>query len=60
MPSASIRNSKPGHRHHAMRHRDGPSVDETLEEENGLELPVDPDEGMPIIPDDERVVDVPS
>lgn len=60
MSSASIRVSKPVHRHHPMRHRDGPSVDETLDEENALELPVDPDEGMPIIPDDERVIDVPS
>lgn len=37
----------------------------TLEEENaedqqGLELPVAPDEGMPLIPDDEGVVNVPS
>ena len=40
--------------------RDGPSVEETGEEEDGLDLPVDPDEGMPLIPDDERVIDVPS
>lgn len=31
------------------------------EDEDELDLPVDPDEGMPVIPDDdERVVDVPS
>ena len=40
--------------------RDGPSVEEAGEEEDGLDLPVDPDEGMPLIPDDERVIDVPS
>jgi len=40
--------------------RDGPSVEESAEEEDGLDLPVDPDEGMPLIPDDERVIDVPS
>lgn len=39
---------------------DEPSVDDNLDEEEGLELPVDPDEGMPLIPDDERVIDVPS
>jgi hypothetical protein len=40
--------------------RSGPSVEESAEEEDGLDLPVDPDEGMPLIPDDERVIDVPS
>lgn len=40
--------------------RDGPSVEESSEDEDGLDLPVDPDEGMPLIPDDERVIDVPS
>jgi hypothetical protein len=30
------------------------------DDEDALELPVDPDEGMPVIPDDERVIDVPS
>ena len=39
--------------------RDGPP-DEDEEDEDGLELPVDPDEGVPMIPDDERVVNVPS
>ncbi|OYY50461.1 MAG: hypothetical protein B7Y54_12255 [Polaromonas sp. 35-63-240] len=39
---------------------DGPSVEETADDEDGLDLPVDPDEGMPLIPDDERVIDVPS
>jgi hypothetical protein len=39
---------------------DGPSVEDGSEEEDGLDLPVDPDEGMPLIPDDERVIDVPS
>lgn len=40
--------------------RSGPSVEESANDEDGLDLPVDPDEGMPIIPDDERVIDVPS
>lgn len=40
--------------------RDGPSVEESADDEDGLDLPVDPDEGMPLIPDDERVIDVPS
>lgn len=39
---------------------DGPSVEEAADDEDGLDLPVDPDEGMPLIPDDERVIDVPS
>jgi hypothetical protein len=42
------------------RWRAGPSVEESADEEDGLDLPVDPDEGMPLIPDDERVIDVPS
>lgn len=44
----------------ASRWRAGPSVEESADEEDGLDLPVDPDEGMPLIPDDERVIDVPS
>lgn len=40
--------------------RNGPSVEETADDEDELDLPVDPDEGMPLIPDDERVIDVPS
>jgi hypothetical protein len=35
--------------------------EETAEDDDALELPVEPDEGMPLIPDDdERVVNVPS
>lgn len=35
--------------------------EEEEEEDDGLELPVNPDEGAPLIPDDdERVVNVPS
>ncbi len=30
------------------------------DDDDELDLPVDPDEGMPVIPDDERVIDVPS
>ncbi|MGH8858602.1 MAG: hypothetical protein ACREXG_11360 [Polaromonas sp.] len=38
----------------------GPTPEEAAEDEDGLELPVNPDEGVPLIPDDERVVNVPS
>ncbi len=36
--------------------------EEAEEDDDGLELPVDPDEGTPLLPDDddERVVNVPS
>lgn len=38
-----------------------PSTEEALDDEQALELPVDPDEGASVIPDDdERVVNVPS
>ena len=39
--------------------RDGPP-EELPEDDDALELPVEPDEGTPLIPDDERVVNVPS
>jgi hypothetical protein len=40
--------------------RHGPP-EEAAEDDEALELPVEPDEGMPLIPDDdERVVNVPS
>jgi hypothetical protein len=34
--------------------------DEAAEDDESQELPVSPDEGTPLIPDDERVVDMPS
>lgn len=34
--------------------------EEAEEDDDSLELPVDPDEGTPLIPDDERVINVPS
>jgi hypothetical protein len=37
-----------------------PPLDEDVESEEGLALPVEPDEGTPLIPDDERVINVPS
>lgn len=37
-----------------------PPLDEDVENEEGLALPVEPDEGTPLIPDDERVINVPS
>ena len=39
--------------------RKGPG-EETDEDQEGLELPVNPDEGTPLIPDEEGVVTVPS
>jgi hypothetical protein len=39
--------------------RNGPP-EEVPEDDDALELPVEPDEGTPLIPDDERVVNVPS
>ena len=40
--------------------REKPGSAEEAEDEDGLELPVSPDEGTPLIPDDERVINVPS
>ncbi|MES2401162.1 MAG: hypothetical protein V4573_14325 [Pseudomonadota bacterium] len=38
-----------------------PSTEDAAEDEEGLELPVNPDEGSSLIPDEEeRVVNVPS
>lgn len=42
---------------HGHPHR-GPSEDD--EDQEGLELPVDPDEGTPLVPDEEGEVQVPS
>ena len=39
--------------------RKGPG-EEADEDQEGLELPVNPDEGTPLIPDEEGVVTVPS
>jgi hypothetical protein len=39
--------------------RHGPP-EESPDDDDALELPVEPDEGTPLIPDDERVVNVPS
>jgi hypothetical protein len=44
-------------RNHGHPHR-GPSEDD--EEQEGLELPVEPDEGTPLMPDEEGEVQVPS
>jgi hypothetical protein len=42
---------------HGHPHR-GPSEDD--EEQEGLELPVEPDEGTPLMPDEEGEVQAPS
>jgi hypothetical protein len=41
---------------------DGPRTsppEDVADEEEGLDLPVNPDEGAPLIPDDERVANLP-
>lgn len=37
-----------------------PSSEESFEDEPALDLPVEPDEGSALIPDEERVINVPS
>lgn len=37
-----------------------PTPEDALDDEQALDLPVNPDEGAPLIPDDERVVQVPT
>lgn len=44
----------------AGRPQTGPAPEEEQEDDDGLQLPVSPDEGTPLIPDDERVINVPS
>ena len=48
--SSAAHNGQPRHR----------PPDEAAEDDEAQELPVSPDEGTPLIPDDERVVDIPS
>ena len=44
-----------------MNRTQKPSAEETADDDLGLELPVNPDEGASLIPDEEeRVVNVPS
>ncbi|MDB5964194.1 MAG: hypothetical protein JWQ72_694 [Polaromonas sp.] len=44
-----------------MNRQPKPSPEDAGEDEQTLDLPVNPDEGMPLIPDDdERMVQVPS
>lgn len=43
------------------RHPPGESApEETAAEDEGLSMPIEPDEGTTLIPDDERVFNVPS
>jgi hypothetical protein len=53
-----LQSSPIDHAGHTLPHK-GPG-DEDNEEEEGLELPVNPDQGTPLIPDEEGVVTVPS
>jgi hypothetical protein len=43
------------------RHTPGEQApEETAADEEGLSLPIEPDEGTTLIPDDERVLNIPS
>ncbi|MEO7159984.1 MAG: hypothetical protein ABJA84_09505 [Polaromonas sp.] len=53
-----LRTRPVGHSGHTLP-RKGPG-EEAEEDEEGLELPVNPDEGTPLIPDEEGEVNVPS
>lgn len=58
----SMPHSTPGrilssHRRHTPGEQ---ATEETAAEDDGLSLPIEPDEGTALIPDDERVVNVPS
>jgi hypothetical protein len=53
-----LQSSHAGHAGHTLP-RKGPG-EEAEEDEEGLELPVNPDQGTPLIPDEEGVVTVPS
>lgn len=45
----------------AGRPHTGPASEDEPDDDDGLELPVTPDEGAPLTPDDdERVINVPS
>ena len=54
----ALRFTPPARTLHAVP-RKGPG-EEKSEDEEGLELPVNPDEGTPLVPDEEGVVTVPS
>lgn len=53
-----LRTSPVGYAAHTLP-RKGPD-EETAEDEEGLELPVNPDEGTPLTPDEEGEITVPS
>ncbi|MBT9476222.1 hypothetical protein [Polaromonas sp.] len=57
MPATASAIRRTGPVSHGHPHR-GPSEDD--EEQEGLELPVEPDEGTPLMPDEEGEVQVPS
>ena len=55
-----LRSSAMGYAGHTLPlPRKGPG-EEAGEDEEGLELPINPDQGTPLIPDEEGVVTVPS
>ncbi|MEO5660898.1 MAG: hypothetical protein ABIQ90_14045 [Polaromonas sp.] len=56
--SISSISRRPPHLSHGLP-RKGPA-EESDEDEEGLALPVNPDEGTPLIPDEEGEVNVPS
>lgn len=54
-PTRPSRTTRTAHKPHRI------PVEEPSEDGDPLELPIEPDEGVPVIPDDdERVVNVPS
>jgi hypothetical protein len=55
--NSALRRHHPGAAGHILP-RKGPG-EETEEDEEGLELPVNPDQGTPLIPDEEGDVTVP-
>ncbi|WP_341908337.1 hypothetical protein [Polaromonas sp. YR568] len=54
MPHSPTRIQNATHKPHRI------PVQEPSEDGDPLELPIEPDEGVPVIPDDDRVVNVPS
>jgi hypothetical protein len=57
MPATATAARRPHLVNHGHPHREPLEGDE---DEEGLELPVNPDEGTPLIPDEEGEVQVPS
>lgn len=57
MPHSTPGRLSASHRRHTPGEQ---ATEETAADDDGLSLPIEPDEGTSLIPDDERVVNVPS